>query len=144
MTFYTIPLHCEGVLEKNRLTKCNLSDSIRQHIHLLFKTHFKEYRYDYRYGSIVWERDYEMIRSVPKWKNDLSEGFEQPLKQYEKRISGIRVSTDVDELKIVDPQTQKIIESRKRITVSIVGTINSTNDPFRHTEYIYFSPLSIT
>jgi phage baseplate assembly protein W len=143
MVFYTIPFCCEDVLLQKRLTKCNLTDSIRQHINLLFKTHFKEHRYDYRYGSIVWDKDYEMIRSIPKWKNDLCEAFEQPLKRYEKRISGIKVTVDVDEIKIVDPQTQEVFDSRK-ITITITGIMNRTSDPFRHVEHIYFSPLSIT
>lgn len=141
--YYTIPIKCKVLIEKNNLEKCGLDESIRQHIHLILRTHFKEYRFDQAYGNVVWEKDFETIRSIPKWKNELSEDFGSALKKYEKRLSDLWVTTDLDELKIVDPQTQKLTELRKRITIRINGTINKTNQPFQHIEHIFFSPLSL-
>lgn len=143
-SYYTIPLNCAAVVEKHSLSTCRLDESIRQHIHLILRTHFKEYRFDPSFGNMVWEKDFETIRSIPKWKNELSEDFGYALKKYEKRLLQIQVVTDLDELKIVDSQTQKVAELRKRITIRIQGIISKTNEPFSHTEYIFFSPLSLT
>ncbi|MEJ1239304.1 GPW/gp25 family protein [Chryseolinea sp. T2] len=143
MMYYTLPLKWGGLIEKRRLQKSNVVDSIREHIHLLFKTHFREYRFDYEYGSLAWDKDYEMIRSVEHWKNSLTESFERPLKKYEKRITQVKLLTDVTEIKILDQQTQRVaIESRK-ITLTIHALISRTNESFQHSEYIYFSPLSM-
>lgn len=142
--FYTLPLKCREIIEKKGQARCGLTGSIRQHIHLLFRTHFKEYRYDTEFGNMVWEKDFETIRSIDKWKNELSEAFQDPIKKYEKRISQLNVNTNIDELKIVDPHTQKLIESRRRITIIVEGIINKTNEPFYHKEMIFFSPLSLT
>jgi phage baseplate assembly protein W len=142
--YYTLPLTCETIIGKKRQQKCGLGESIQQHIHLILRTHFKEYRYDPAFGNMVWEKDFETIRSVPKWKNELSEDFAIALKKYEKRLSQIRVATELDELKVVDPQTQKVSELRKRVTIRIDGIITQTNEYFKHTECIFFSPLSLT
>lgn len=143
-SLYTIPFKCADIIEKKRQGTCALKDSIRQHIHLIFRTHFKEYRYNPEYGSVVWEKDFETIRSVHKWKNELSDAFYTPLVNFEKRLSNIQLATNLDELKIVDQSTQKVIEVRRRITVSVEGIITTTNESFYHTESIFFSPLSMT
>lgn len=72
------------------------------------------------------------------------EAFSKALKKYEKRLLQIQVIIDLDDLKVVDPQTRKVRELRKRITIHIGGTMGQTNEPFQHTEYIFFSPLSLT
>jgi phage baseplate assembly protein W len=142
--YYTLPLACANIIERRRHQTCELTESIQQHIHLILRTHFKEYRFDPVFGNMVWEKDFETIRSIPKWKNELSEDFAKALTMFEKRLSQIRVKTELDELKIVDPQTQKISELRKRISIRVDGIINNTNEPFAHLEFIFFSPLSLT
>jgi len=142
-SYYTIPLNCNALTGKQRQASCSLEDSIRQYIHLILRTHFKEYRFDPEFGNMVWEKDFETIRSIPKWKHELSEDFGYALKKYEKRLSQILVNTELDELKIVDHRTQKTTELRKRITINIKGVINKTNEHFQHTEFIFFSPLSL-
>lgn len=143
-TYYTLPLDCQKIMEKKRQPRCGLADSIRQHIHLILRTHFNEYRFDSRFGCMVWDKDFETIRSVYKWKAELIEAFTKALKNYEKRLSQIQVIIDLDDLKVVDPNTQKVNGLRKRITIHIGGMMGQTNEPFQHTEYIFFSPLSLT
>ncbi len=142
--FYKIPFNFENIIEKNKQETLGLHDSIRQHIHLIFRTHFNEYRFNTQYGSLVWEKDFETIRSVHKWKNELADAFYNPLLMFEKRLSNIQLNTNLDELKIIEPTTQKVIELRKRITVDVEGIIKKTNEKFFHTEFIFFSPLSMT
>ena len=141
---YTFPLNCQKVMEKQRQSRCSLADSIRQHIHLILRTHFNEYRFDTKFGCMVWDKDFETIRSVYKWKTELIDAFTHSLKTYEKRLQQIKVVVELDDLKILDPRTQKLIELRKRIIIHAGGTISQTNEPFQHTEYIFFSPLSLT
>lgn len=143
-TYYTLPLDCKMLTEKQRQPLCSLAESIRQHIHLILRTHFREYRFNPEFGCMVWEKDFETIRSVYKWKAELVEDFSKAIKKYEKRLVQIQVVIDLDDLKVVDPNSHKVSELRKRITIHIGGTMSQTNEAFQHTEYIFFSPLSLT
>ncbi len=141
--YYHCPLAFEEIVAKKKLHRLGLADSVKQHIHLILKTHFKECRYDLSYGCYVWEKDFETIRSVSKWKKELYEAFMQALQQHEKRVHYTDIRLDVDELRWADPDTRKMSRLRKRITIQIEGTLMKTNEPFQHTEYIFFSPLSL-
>jgi phage baseplate assembly protein W len=142
--YLTVPLNCQDITAKGRQPRCGLEDSIRQHIHLILSTHFKEHRFDPDFGNLVWEKDFETIQSVSRWKNELSEDISQALQHYEKRLWQIQVETVLDELRILDPQTQKVSELRKRVTIRIAGKVRQTDEHFQHTEFIFFSPLSLT
>lgn len=142
--YYKIPLNTQSLASKQRHPLLEASDAIKQHVHLILRTHYKEYRYDNNYGCFVWDKDYETIRSVSKWKKDLHLSILEALERNEKRLSSIRVDLEVDEPKVIDPKTKKPIKLRKRITIIISGVISRTNERFQHTEYIFFSPLSLS
>ncbi|GEO04174.1 hypothetical protein AAE02nite_18380 [Adhaeribacter aerolatus] len=142
--YYTLPLNFEKITRKERQPRCLLADSLRQHINLIIRTHFKESRYDDEYGCMIWEKDFETIRSVDKWKGELLDSFLQSLKKYEVRLSNLQVEVNLDDLKVIDPKTRKITEFKRRINVQIEGTIKQTNESFQHNEFIFFSPLSLT
>ncbi|GAA4439729.1 hypothetical protein GCM10023188_36250 [Pontibacter saemangeumensis] len=93
---------------------------------------------------MIWEKDFETIRSVDKWKTELLDSFQKSLKKYEVRLSNIQVVVNLDDLKIVDPKTRKVVELRRRINIHIEGIIRQTNESFQHQEFIFFSPLSLT
>jgi phage baseplate assembly protein W len=142
--YFTLPLNFEKIIQKERQPRCLLADSLRQHINLIIRTHFKESRYDDEYGCMIWEKDFVTIRSVDKWKGELLESFQESLKKYEVRLSNIQIEVNLDDLKVIDPKTRKIIELKRRINVQIEGTIKQTNEYFQHNEFIFFSPLSLT
>ncbi|GAB3203349.1 hypothetical protein GCM10027293_33210 [Pontibacter aydingkolensis] len=93
---------------------------------------------------MIWEKDFETIRSVDKWKTELLDSFQKALKKYEVRLSDIQIVVNLDDLKVVDPKTRKIVELRRRINLHIEGIIRQTNEAFQHKEFIFFSPLSLT
>ncbi|MEM6844145.1 MAG: GPW/gp25 family protein [Bacteroidota bacterium] len=141
--YYQLPLSFTDLLEKKRLALCSLEGSIRQHIHLVIKTHYHEYRFDASYGCYVWDKDFDNIQSVSKWKDELEDLVLQSLNAYERRLAKIQVSIKVDEPETLDPKTQKIIRHRKRITIQTRGIVKKTNQSLSHTEYMFFSPLSL-
>lgn len=142
--YYKIPLNTRTLVNKQRHALLEAEESIKQHVHLILRTHYKEYRYDNDYGCYVWNKDYETIRSVSKWKKELHLSILEALERNEKRLSSIRVDLEVDEPQVIDPKTKKPIKLRKRITIIISGVIANTNERFQHTEYIFFSPLSLS
>jgi len=141
--YYQLPLSFTDLLQKKRLALCSLEDAIRQHIHLIIKTHYHEYRFDANYGCYVWDKDFDNIQSVSKWKDELEDLVLQSLNAYEKRLANIQVNIKVDEPETFDAKTQQTIRHRKRITILAQGTVKKTNQSLRHTEYMFFSPLSL-
>ncbi len=130
-------------MSKQRHPVCNLEDSVEQQIHLILKTHFTEYRYDGQFGCYVWDKDFDNILSVSRWKDELEDLVFKSLLNYEKRLKQIKVLIEVDEPVLFDPKTNKQINYKKRIIIKISGIIKMINQPFSHTEYMFFSPLSL-
>lgn len=141
--FYSIPLRCEELTSKRRNPLLKPEDALRQHIHLLLRTHYHECRYDPAYGCYVWDKDYDNIQSINRWKDELEGLVRQTLTDYEKRISSVAVSVAVEELLIVDPKSQQLSRYSKRITIALEGTVLKTNQRIVHREYMFFSPLSL-
>ncbi|MEQ9440327.1 MAG: GPW/gp25 family protein [Cyclobacteriaceae bacterium] len=141
--YYQLPLQFSNLIGKKRHGLCTLEDSIRQHIHLIIKTHYHEYRFDPNYGCYIWDKDFDNIQSVSKWKDELEDLVLQSLNAYEKRLMNIHVTIKVDEPETIDPRTNQIIRHQKRITIQTLGTIKKTNQPLQHTEFMFFSPLSL-
>jgi phage baseplate assembly protein W len=140
----TLPLDCRTLISKHKQIRCTLEESLKQHIHLIIKSRFNENRFDDAYGCMIWEKDFETIRSVDKWKTELYDSICKALKVYEIRLSNLDINVNLDDLKIIDQKTRKVIELRRRINVFIEGTITQTDEAFEHTEHIFFSPLSLT
>lgn len=142
--FYTLTLNCQKITQKQRHPMCELEASIRQHIHLVLKTHCGEYQYDASYGCTIWDQDFLNIHSVNKWRTSLEKMIMQALAQYERRLSPIDIRLDLDTSFQEEPgQAKKNVRLKRRITITISGKVRETNRPFLHTEHIFFSPLSI-
>lgn len=142
-TYYQIPLNAEAILQKQQHAKCRLEDSIRQHIHLILKSHYGENRFDPHYGCYIWDKDFENIQSMTRWKDGLEDLVVKGLREYEKRLSNIAVSIRIDEPEITDPKTNRVTKPYKRISIEIRGTIQQTNQVLHHTELMFLSPLSL-
>lgn len=142
-SYYSIPLKPDILLKKERHPLTTLENAIRQHIHLLLKTHYEECCFDPAYGCYVWDKDFENIQSVSRWKDDLGDLVLQSLRDYEKRLSQVSVHIEIDEPMVIDPKTRKVVRTKKRITIRIRGTVKKTNQPLEHIEYMFFSPLSL-
>ena len=141
--YYTTPLDVAKLLGGQLHPQGGMHESISRHINLLLRTHLGENRYDPQFGCLVWEKDFQTVHSVYKWKADLMAEVVRTVARYEKLLRQLEVNVELDEFKIADPATHKVIELRKRLTISVEGVITLTNENFKHLEYIYFSPLSM-
>ncbi len=141
--FYKLPLNCRGMMQLEPLSHCTIRDSIRQLIHLVVKTHFKENRFDNAFGSILWEKDFNVISDTSSWQEAIVQDCKKSFKTYEQRLTQIVIKVDLSEYEMMDPITNHVIEKRKMITIFLEGTIKKTNELIEHSETIYFSPLSM-
>lgn len=141
--FYRLPLQCAQLTRPGRHPLLSQEEAIRQHIHLLLRTHYHGCRYDPAYGCYVWDKDFDNIQSIHRWKDELEELVRQTIGDYERRLSAVVSAVTVDELPVADPKTGQVNRFSKRITITIEGTITQTNQPMVHREYMFFSPLSL-
>ena len=141
--YYQLPLQFDTIIQKKRHNLCSLEDSVRQHIHLIIKTHYHEYRFDANYGCYIWDKDFDNIQSVSKWKDELEDLVLQSLNAYEKRLDNIHVDVQIDEPETGNVRTNPSTRHRTRITIHMQGTIKKTNQSFQHIEHMFFSPLSL-
>jgi phage baseplate assembly protein W len=137
--FYALPLDLELVIQRKQHGRCGLRESIAQHVYLILTTSFQESRFAENYGCSIWEQDFEPMTTI-KWKDTIVESITESLQSFEHRLSNLNVRVEVDELEIVNQEYRRI---KRRIAVTVKGTISKTNEPFNFLEYLYLSPLSL-
>jgi phage baseplate assembly protein W len=137
--YYTLPLNLERIVQGKVHARCGLRESIAQHVYLILTTSFRESRFDQNYGCGIWEQDFEPMTTI-RWKDTIVESITESLCSFEHRLSNPQVRVEVDELEIVNQQHRHI---KRRLAVTVKGTMNKTNEPFHFLEYLYLSPLSL-
>lgn len=141
---YTLPLQLGRVIRKEKHPYCsNVGQSLAQNIHLILLTSYGEHRFDRTYGCYVWESDFEILPRMNQWKTEIAKSIEDTIKQHEKRLTGVKVKVEIDQKEFIDPIDQKSKRIKKRITVEITGDLVITKEPFRFSDVIYFSPVSL-
>ncbi len=136
--YYTIPMDLDRLVEGRAHTRCSLHKSVYQHIYLLLITHFGETRYDATFGCALWDHDFSIMSSL-KWKDIIRESVEQTVARFEPRLSALKVKVEMEEYEVMTKANHYI---RKRIGVSVEGTITRTKEPFRFFERVFISPMS--
>ncbi|KPK80196.1 MAG: hypothetical protein AMS27_17325 [Bacteroides sp. SM23_62_1] len=141
--FYTIPLNTRLLIEKQKHPRCDLKDSVQMNIHLIIRTHFKEYRYDNSYGCMMWNKDYSTVTNVSQWSDEIKELMLSSIEKNELRISNVKIDLTLEDAEISEHYKDHPLKLKKKITIHITGIIKYLNEPLEHFEYLFFSPLSI-
>jgi len=141
--YYNIPFNTQALIDRKRHTKCELSESIRMNIHLIIRTHYKEFRYDSTYGCMIWNKDYSTVTNVSHWKDELKEHMLKSIEINETRINKVKIDLNMEDTEISEKLKKQPQKLKKRITIQIKGVIKLINEPFMHYEQLFFSPLSI-
>jgi predicted component of type VI protein secretion system len=141
--YYSIPFDAQALIDKQKHSLCELSESIQMNIHLIMRTHLKECRYDHTYGCMIWNKDYSTVTNVSQWKDELKELMLTSIEKNETRIGNVKVKLNMEDAEFSEQLKKHPIKLKKRITIQITGVITSLNEPFDHFEHLFFSPLSI-
>lgn len=145
--YYTLPLRFDQLLEKRQHTRCQLNDSIAQHLHIMLSSHFGESRFNPDYGCSLWEFDFKMVPDPKenkfKWKESVKLSYEETIRQSEPRLSNVRVRVEIEDF-IEDYKVSRKVSKkiRKRLWVQVDATISITNQEFSFTEYLFIAPIS--
>ena len=130
--YYKLPVRLEKLFEGDirQLERCSELESIDQHIELLLT----------KYGCRIWELDFERIVSTEQWKELFTGYVMQAISTYEKRISDITLSVNLQEVVREEVLDNRMI--RKRVDITVLATLNSTGAPCGFGYKLYMGPLS--
>lgn len=141
--YYSIPFNTQALIKKQKHPLSEIMESVQMNIHLIIRTHLKEYRYDSTYGCMIWNKDYSTVTNVSHWKDELKEFMQLSIEKNETRISKLKIELDMEDAEFSEQLKKHPQKLKKRITIRIKGMIKLINEPFEHFEHLFFSPLSI-
>ncbi len=139
--FYTQPLSFSTIKEGHEHPKCNLQQSIALRIHLILITSFKEFRYDERFGSLVWDCDFENIPNVTAWKDRMMKAIKGTVERFELRLRNHQVSVEITEEEFIQNDKTALKRVKRRVDVVVKGNLRTTNEEFFFKEIMYISPV---
>jgi len=137
--YYQLPLDLSRILQKKDMPVCNLEESVGQHIHLLITTVLGENKDDPDYGCQLWDTDFDIKATNNEIKEQVENAIRLAIIKYEKRLVRTRVTAFVSQEELAMMSGKKI---KKKIKVSVNGTLAKNNNPFHYSSYFFVSPLS--
>lgn len=137
--YYKLPMDFSQLLQKKDIPAVNLEESVAQHIHLLITTVLGENKDDPQYGCQWWDSDFDIKASNNEVKEQVETAVKTAVLRYERRLAQIRVVAAVNQEELMMAPARKM---KKKIRVTVSGTLAKNNNPFQYTSYFYISPLS--
>lgn len=138
--FYSLPLTFAGVMLKKEHLICSLQQSVAQHLHLIITTAFGELPADENFGCSIWEHDFDNITSAHKIKEFIRESLQNSIEHYEKRLANVRIDLLISQEELA--QSIHGASVKKKITITITGLLQSTNEKFIYEDSFFTGPLS--
>ena len=140
LEFYSLPLVVDRIMRKQEHAKCSLQQSIIQHLHLILITAFGEFPADEGFGCGIWDHDFDNVTSAHKLKEFIRQSLLQSVQEHEKRLTNTRVEILLRQEEV--PEGLGGFRVKKKIDVSIAGTLQSTNERFSYRDSFFVGPLS--
>ena len=138
--FFTLPFNSKKIISNVAHDKCDLRHSIAHHIHLITTSYFGECTFDDSFGCSIWDIDFDNLSSSNKMKSIIVESLINSLKRHEKRLHKLDIGATIKQEEISALKGSNVV--KKKVTISIKGKIQKTNENFHYTEYFYIGPLS--
>ncbi|NHE58475.1 GPW/gp25 family protein [Cyclobacterium plantarum] len=138
--FYKLPFSLVGIMQKKDHRTCSLEQSIAQHLHLIITTAYGELSMDEQFGCCIWEYDFDNITSSHKIKEFIRESLSNAILRYEKRLGNTRVELEIGQEEMASQKNGCRV--KKKITITITGWLNATNEKFIYEDAIFTGPLS--
>lgn len=137
--FLKLPLNFNKFFQQERLSTCDIKNSIARNLHLLITTHTGENKQNLQYGSIFWDNDYDIHLSNDRRKEIIIQVLNNQIEQFEKRLTNVLVEVNVKQSEYA---TQTNRQLRRKIEIIISGLIARSKEPFRFQTGFFIGPLS--
>jgi phage baseplate assembly protein W len=137
--YYTLPLRADEILKKKQHGNCSPVESVAQHLHLIISTYHGESAYAEDYGCSIWDEEFRTQLSI-RWKEDVRQSVVNAIQKFEPRLQLADVRVELTEHE--SRTQQKNLRVRRRVIISITGTLKKTNEKFNFQKSLFISPLS--
>ena len=138
--FLSLPLKTKMLTSSGEHPRCDIKESIVNHIHLITTSYFGECSFDETFGCSIWDVDFDNLESASKLKQIIVESLHESLRIHEKRLTNINVSLRIKQEEVLDNKSSNVI--KKKVDIKINGKVKKTNEDFSYVEYFYIGPLS--
>ncbi len=138
--YYQLPLKLGDLMSGKMHNKVSLSDSIKQHLHLIITTSFGEMQFDENFGCSIWDDDFDNLTSTNKLREKIKNSILYSVNKYEKRIENVRLDLQIKEAELSVKSRGTSV--KKRLDLVILANICSTNLPLQYTDSFFTGPLS--
>ncbi len=140
--YYKLPLNFENLITKNKeLEPSSKGESIAAHVYLIITSKFGESRFDETYGCEIWDFDFVNVTNQSNWKSKIIQSVENSIANHEKRLMNVKVSLDIREEEVPSASTG-VVNVKKGVKISVVASLQETNEPFTFAQKMFLSPLS--
>ena len=139
-SYYSLPFDIGLITKKVELPRCSLRQSIAHHLHLLLTTSFGELLCDEKFGSSIWDADFDNVDYRSRQKEAILQSVLTTVKQYEPRIENVRIDTTLYQEEVVAHTNNT--RAKKRLDILINATVKATNEPIVYRDNFFISPLS--
>jgi len=139
-SYYSLPFDVGAITKKVVLPRCSLRQSIAHHLHLLLTTSFGELLCDEKFGSSIWDADFDNVDYRSRQKEVILQSLLAAVKHYERRIDNIRIDTTMFQEEIMAHTNNT--RAKKRLDILINATVKATNEPIVYRDSFFISPLS--
>jgi phage baseplate assembly protein W len=140
LEYYSLPLQLNKVMKGEVLEKCNLKDSIAQHLHLIITTSFGELKQDPQFGCSIWDSDFDNLTASNKIRENIKSSIQASVSKYEKRLEGVKVEIIIKEEELHTKINGRQV--KKRMDINIIGFNKITSEKFYFTDHFFTGPLS--
>ncbi len=139
---YELPIKFAALMRPNNdLPTCELKKSIAQNIYLIITSKYNEHRFDPTYGCEIYDMDFELILNENTWREKISKSVMVSLRRHEQRLENMNASVDITEEEFRNPNSG-VKGIRKKISITMSGTIRETGEPFNFQTHLYLGPIS--
>lgn len=136
--YYKLPIPASDITSGKNAPTVDLEESIHQMIYLICTTAYKEYIYDERLGSSIWEMDFDNIFNVHLIRNELEATLSQAIKLYEKRVELESIQTIIKQYDF----RYKGLKTKVKLRIVFKLRIKALDKSIEHLEEFFIGPLS--
>ena len=138
--FLNLPLRLDKLAQGGTLSRCNLQESIGQHIHLIITTAFGELPHDAEFGCSIWNTDFDNLTAANKIRENVKHSIQEAVTKYEHRLERIKVEIHIKEEELFSQVNGRQV--KKRLDVHLTAIDKSTSEPFHYRDHFFTGPLS--
>ncbi|MFD1604350.1 GPW/gp25 family protein [Flavobacterium artemisiae] len=138
MKYLKYPVNFKSLLKGSQENFCKIDESIAYNIMMIITTSFGEIPEDPRYGTIIWDLEFNQHIKKRDWEDLVRKSLYESIVEYEKRLILSNVIISLDE--IDDSELTRSI--RRKVSINVKGSIIESQIPFNFQTKLNISPIS--